>query len=77
MEQLQLRLDQWQKWQPSEYGGFGAAPEDPPLLHPAGSAVPPSWDGHSWPTMSSLRNVDASCEAEITRFFNQLQDDQI
>lgn len=77
MEKLQLRLDQWQKWQPSEYGGFGAAPQDPPLLHPAGSTVPPNWDGHSWPTMSSLRNVDASCEAEITRFFNQLQDDQI
>lgn len=77
MEKLQLRLEQWQKWQPSEYGGFGAAPQDPPLLHPAGSTVPPNWDGHSWPTMSSLRNVDASCEAEITRFFNQLQDDQI
>jgi len=76
MDKLQLRLDQWQKWQPSEYGGFGVVPQDPPLLHPAGSTVPPNWDGHSWPTMSSLRNVDASCEAEITRFFNQLQDDQ-
>jgi hypothetical protein len=77
MEKLQLRLEQWRKWQPGEYGGFGAAPQDPPLLYPAGSTVPPGWDGHSWPTMSSLRNVDASCEAEITRFFNQLQDDQI
>jgi hypothetical protein len=77
MEKLQLRLDQWQKWQPGEYGGFGAAPQDPPLLHPAGSAQPLGWDGHSWPTMSSLRNVDASCEAEITRIFNQLKDDQI
>jgi hypothetical protein len=77
MEKLQLRLEQWRKWQPGEYGGFGAAPQDPPLLYPAGSTVPPNWDGHSWPTMSSLRNVDASCEAEITRFFNKLQDEQI
>ena len=76
MDMLQLRLDQWQKWQPGEYGGFGAAPQDPPLLHPAGNTVPPSWDGHSWPTMSSLRNVDAPCEAEITRYFNSIQDDQ-
>lgn len=76
MEKLQFRLNQWRKWQPSEYGGFGAAPQDPPLLHPAGNTIPPSWDGHSWPTMSSLRNVDATCEAEVTRFFNQLQEQQ-
>lgn len=76
MEKLQFRLNQWRKWQPDEYGGFGAAPQDPPLLHPAGNTIPPSWDGHSWPTMSSLRNVDATCEAEVTRFFNQLQEQQ-
>ena len=76
LEKLHLRLEQWRKWQPDEYGDFRAAPADPPLLHPAGSTVPPNWYGHSWPTMSSLRNVDASCEADITRFFNQLEDEQ-
>jgi hypothetical protein len=50
-------------------------PQDPPLLHPAGSVEPPTWNGRSWPTMSSLRNVDASCEAELTSFFNQLPED--
>ena len=76
LKKLQKRLDEWKAWQPGEYGGFGAVPQDPPLLHPAGSSEPPNWDGRSWPTMSSLRNVDASCEAEVTSFFNQLQEEQ-
>jgi hypothetical protein len=76
MKKLQRRLDEWRVWQPGEYGGFGAAPQDPPLLHPAGSTEPPTWNGRSWPTMSSLRNVDASCEAEVTGFFNQLLEER-
>lgn len=76
MKKLQKRLDEWRIWLPREYGGFGPAPQDPPLLHPAGSTEPPSWGGRSWPTMSSLRNVDASCEGEVTSFFNQLQEEQ-
>ena len=76
MKKLQRRLDEWRTWLPGDYGGFGAAPQDPPLLHPAGSSEPPSWNGRSWATMSSLRNVDASCEAEVTSFFNQLQEEQ-
>lgn len=76
MKKLLRRLDEWRTWLPGEYGGFGAAPQDPPLLHPAGSSEPPGWNGRSWATMSSLRNVDASCEAEVTSFFNQLQEEQ-
>jgi hypothetical protein len=76
MKMLRKRLDQWKVWLPKEYGGFGAAPMDPPLLHPAGSTEPPNWNDRSWPTMSSLRNVDASCEAEVTSFFNQIKEDQ-
>jgi hypothetical protein len=76
MKRLHRRMDEWKVWQPAEYGGFGAAPPDPPLLHPAGSAEPPSWNGRSWPTMSSLRDVDASCEAEVTSFFNQIREEQ-
>ena len=76
MKKLQRRLDQWRTWVPGNYGGFGAAPQDPPLLYPAGSTEPPGWNGRSWATMSSLRNVDATCEAEVTAFFNQLQGEQ-
>jgi len=76
MMKLSRRLDQWKVWQPGAYGGFGAAPQDPPLMYPAGSTEPPQWGGRSWPTMSSLRNVDAGCEAEVTGFFNVLPDEQ-
>ena len=67
------RLNEWRAWDPREYGNFGAPSEDPPLLHPAGSAEPPSWHGRSWPTLSSLRDVDANCEAEVTTYYNDLE----
>jgi hypothetical protein len=76
VKKLQRRLDEWRVWSPASYGGFGAVLQDPPLIHPAGSTEPPSWNGRSWPTMSSLRDVDASCEAEVTSFFNQIKEDQ-
>jgi hypothetical protein len=66
MQKLKLRLDQWRAWSPASYGSFGRQPEDAPLMYPAGSAERPEWRGRSWPTMSSLRNVDASCEADVT-----------
>jgi hypothetical protein len=66
MDKLRWRLEQWCAWSPAAYGNFGQQPEDAPLMHPAGSSERPEWRGRSWPTMSSLRNVDASCEADVT-----------
>lgn len=65
------RLAEWEAWSPARYGGFGAPLPDAPLIHPAGSTQPVEWRGHSWPTLSSLRNVDASCEAEVTSHYNE------
>ncbi|MEN5067370.1 helicase-related protein [Achromobacter aegrifaciens] len=75
MARLMNRLDQWRAWNPAHYGGFGQAPEDAPLMHPAGSAERTEWNGRSWATMSSLRNVDASCEAEITDWYRPVVGD--
>jgi len=44
-------------------------PEHPTLMHMAGVEIPQNWDEKSWPTMSSMRNVDANCEAEVTDYF--------
>ena len=66
------RLEQWNAWNPAEYGDFGKTPQDPPLMHPAGSTELPQWGGRSWATMSSLRNVDATCEADLTAEYNTL-----
>lgn len=75
LNKLQSRLNEWQTWNPAEYGGFGSVPDDPPLIHPAGGSEPLGWDNRSWATLSSLRNVDASCEAEITSFFNRIHEE--
>lgn len=72
MAKLKLRLDQWNAWKPAEYGDFSKTPEHPPLMHPAGRTELAQWGGRSWATMSSLRNVDASCEADLTAQYNNL-----
>ena len=41
-------------------------------MYPAGANPPADWNGHSWPTLSSMRNVDASGEADITDWFNEV-----
>lgn len=66
------RLNEWKAWDPVEYGRFGVPPENPPLLHPAGSRELVEWNGHSWATVNSLRDVDATCEAEITGYYNEV-----
>jgi hypothetical protein len=72
LHKMAQRLKEWRVWAPAGYGGFGIPPQDAPLMHPAGSAELPDWTNRSWATLSSLRNVDASCEAVITDFFNQV-----
>ena len=76
MERLKKRLDEWRTWNPTDYGGFGTLPEHPPLMHPAGANPPAEWNNHSWPTLSSLRDVDSSCEADVTSWFNRTQEEQ-
>ena len=73
---LQRRLAEWRAWNPKLYGTFGPPPEDPPLTHPAGTHNDPDWLGHSWPALMSLRNVDATCEAEITAYYNEPSEEE-
>jgi hypothetical protein len=66
---LNQRMAEWDAWAPAEYGTFGPQPEDPPLLHPAGTRPREAWHGRSWPTLTSLRDVDAECEAAVTPYY--------
>jgi hypothetical protein len=62
---LMERINEWRRYLPSRYGDF--APPSPilPLMYPAGTTPLDEWDDKPWPTPSSMRNVDASCEARI------------
>lgn len=72
LQLLRERLKEWKAWNPTDYGGFGSFPQSPTLMYPAGANPPAEWNGLSWPTLSSMRNVDASGEADITDWFNVL-----
>ena len=56
-------IDKWSLAPPPQYGGFGPATEEMPLMYPAGRPQHPAW--HEWPfaTPTSMRTVDADCAA--------------
>lgn len=70
-KQIKKKLKEWKSWDPYIYGNFRAVSENTPLIHPAGMTMPDEWKGHSWPTLTSLRDVDATCEANITAYYNE------
>lgn len=67
---LQRRWREWKAWDPSIYGTHGVQPVDAPLIYPAGATPNAAWNAHGWPTLTSLRDVDATCEADVTQVFN-------
>jgi len=68
-------FDQWRSWDPKPYGHFYYTGEDNPLIYQAGSYARTIWNNKGWPTMSSLRNVDRVCEAEVTDEYNRVNDE--
>lgn len=62
----------WRLIPPPIYGHFGPPPEETPLMHPSGSQTRVEWGGRSLATPSSMRNVDASCDADVIRNYSQL-----
>ena len=60
-------VDRWRRVLPPIYGNFGPPGPNIPLMYPAGTMPLEEWIGRSWPTPSSMRNVDAGCEAETIR----------
>lgn len=71
MKQLDELIAHWKGVAPPRYGGFGSPDSDLPLLYPAGSVPSPAWESKSWPTPTSMRDVDASCEAQVIGYYPQ------
>ena len=64
-------LENWEDWNPVVWEGvkrppdFVAFKEDIPLIYPAGAQPSPAWNGRGKETPTSMRNVDAECEARV------------
>lgn len=62
-------VDQWQRVRPARYGDFSRPDEELPLMYPFGSEPRNEWQTSTrqppWPTPSSMRNVDATCELRV------------
>ena len=67
-EVFDKRQEEWNRWQRTQWGNFGQV--DPnALLRQAGAYVTSDQRFLSWPTPTSVRNVDAECESEITTLY--------
>jgi hypothetical protein len=62
---LNEKISEWNRYLPSKYGDFSPPTEELPLMYPAGSSPLDEWEDKSWGTPSSMRNVDANCEAKV------------
>jgi hypothetical protein len=68
-------LDDWMRVRPNLYGNFMDQTDDETLLWPAGRPFPPGRIGNtiSRPTASSMRSVDAECEAFPVRNYQEVE----
>jgi hypothetical protein len=62
-------IERWRRIQPAIYGDFGAPSEETPLMYPSGSQPRAIWANRSKATPSSMRNVDAGCDAAVIADF--------
>jgi hypothetical protein len=65
------RVQEWQGWERTEWGGFFVDEEDA-LLRSSLTFADPRHRLLSWLTPTSLRTVDAECMAEVTTRYAQL-----
>jgi hypothetical protein len=64
---LERRAKEWRSWERTRWARDGG--EDIPLLRAAGEYATAEERDISWPTPTSMRNVDAECVAEITTLY--------
>jgi hypothetical protein len=65
-------IARWQRIMPPVYGGFGTPPTQTPLMYPSGSEPRAIWGGRAKATPTSMRNVDAGCDAAVLLQFPEV-----
>jgi Helicase conserved C-terminal domain len=64
-------FDEWCRVPPSRYGDFSPPDEVEPLMYPSGTDRHPRWSVRPLATPSSMRNVDATCDANVISSYPQ------
>ncbi|MDL2287390.1 hypothetical protein LJB90_02350 [Eubacteriales bacterium OttesenSCG-928-G02] len=64
MAQIDEIIEDWKTWEPRKYSDFRGG-NDVPLMFQAGSLRNAAWGTRGFPTPTSMRSVDASCEAVV------------
>ena len=67
LEVLERRSREWALWQPTEW--TTSRGEGSPLMLRSGDFVPGNLVRTTWTVPTSMRNVDAECQIEITRLY--------
>ena len=70
---IEEKLKYWKNELPFIYGTFGQN-TDIPLIYPAGSNPAEDIKQRAWPTPTSMRNVDLTCEATIISEYKIIED---
>ena len=70
-EMIEEIVAAWRLFPPPKYGHFGPPPDETPLMYPSGSQKRVEWADRALATPSSMRNVDAGCDAAVIPSFPQ------
>jgi len=64
-QQLEGIFSDWRRNPPPRYGDFRPPSSDTPLMYPSGTQKLAEWSEPTYPTPSSMRNVDSTCDARV------------
>lgn len=66
IEEVRAKFNHWRRIQPPRYGDCNPVlKEELPLLNPSGTIPHKKWEKPVWQTLTSMRDVDASCNARV------------
>jgi hypothetical protein len=72
-QEIEAWLKFWERYAPPEYGRMGGAVEDQTLAYPFGSIADQQFQREAWPILTSMRNVDGTCEAQVLNVYEPFE----